>query len=1159
MPGSRHSAGKRLGKGDHPQTRSIEWGIRRVLTLTTVGASAVYLAVLFGLARMGETARRIWFDPVSGPPVYALTLAIYCTGWTFYGAVGAAAAGGWTYLPIYLGPILALIFARPVLGKAIRVGRLTATGSIADFIAARYGKSARLAALVTLLAVAAGIPYIALQLRALAASAAVMFSGPSSDPPGFSGFVMSGVIALLMAVMVMQFGVSKPRSTDRHSGLMLAVSLESIVKLAAFLMLAIALASMSGLGGSPSLTRFVEHAGAQETPPAIWWIATTLLSALAVLCLPRQFHVAVVEGANEDHLRTAAWIFPLYLALFAIAIPSVAITGIEQASHLPGDTLVVSVPLLLEREGLAVFVFLGGLAAATGMMIVAGLALATMVTNDLVLPIVLRRTSTTGGLGRRLIHIRRLMVAVLFAAAWGFDFALGEGVPLAAIGLLAFAGVAQFAIPLIGGLYWRRGHEWGAMAGIIAGGAVWLVALVGPVFASDAVGGVDTSSASFAIAALASLGINCLAYLIGSLLAVPGVLDEAQADLFVGAFRLAPPTSALGSEAERAELEHLVGEVLGPAGVASFRRSIRDDPSPEVMLQHVEQLLAATVGAAAARVLLARSVPISRLSSHDARAMLGDATTALATQLAQLRLTVETVTLGLAMIGADHRITLANRRFVASLGGDAAQAISGLPLERMVETARIRHGLDLAKILTPPTSGTARREVGLSDGRTLDIAVTPLPDGGRVVTIEDVTERLRNRQLLERSKEDLERRVIERTSDLESARAVAEAANAAKGRFLAACGHDLMQPLAAARLFTARLAEDTDVGGEQKEAVGRVETALMSLEDMVTPLLDIARLDRGGARPERQAVAIDQVLSPLAAEGRALAEARGLTFRYRGDDAVVETDPHWLRRILQNFLTNALRYTESGGVLLASRRRSHPTLGSVLRVAVWDTGPGIDPDKQAMIFEEFRRLSPDSQGLGLGLAIVERSASMLGHPLVVHSRPGHGSQFAVDVPLTTAPAAPAAQPVASQIDDDFEGLRVTVVDDDDGVRTGMAHLLSGWGMQVTDYADPGLVPRGPEHQPDLIIVDYRMGSDRDDGLTLLADLRRHWGAEVPAVLVTAEPADTVADRASAMGVDFLSKPLKPARLRALLNRRLPSHPASDPPHSSPGPTETAAQ
>ncbi|MBK1731208.1 sensor histidine kinase [Thiococcus pfennigii] len=609
-----------------------------------IGLAFAYLGLLFGVAYWADRRADQGRSVIAHPTIYALSLAVYCTAWTFYGSVGRAAASGLDFLTIYLGPTLMALLWGSLLVKMVRVSKAERITSIADFIGSRYGKSQVLGGLVTVIAVVGVVPYIALQLKAIAWSFQILHHYPEVRMPGDGDQPLWGdtafVIALLLAAFTILFGTRQLDASERHEGLVAAIAVESLVKLVAFLVAGVyityRLLNLEGVAPPPSLPPL-----SPDIPPLLDWLAISGLAALAVMLLPRQFQVAVVENGDVRHVRRAIWLFPLYLFLINLFVLPIAVAGLVvfPDGDVDADTFMLTLPIAFEQPWLALLVFVGGLSAATGMVIVETIALSTMVSNDLILPLLLRRArgrSPPADLGRRLLAIRRgAIVAILLLGYLYYRFA-GEAYALVSIGLISFVAVAQFAPAVIGGLYWRGGTREGALAGLSAGFLVWVYTLLLPSFAKSAwlpvafmesgPGGLDLLAplALFGVVGwneithglFWSLTANIVAFVAVSALREPNAVEAAQARLFVDVERRAALKRATlwRGSAEVAELRALAERFLGvertQAAFGRFAqaRGIADPaalPADGETVDFAETLLSGAVGGASARVMVA--------------------------------------------------------------------------------------------------------------------------------------------------------------------------------------------------------------------------------------------------------------------------------------------------------------------------------------------------------------------------------------------------------------------------------------------------------------------------------------------------------------------------------------------------------------------------
>lgn len=1133
---------------------------------TVLALSLAYLGLLFAVAYIGDRYARDWSASSMAPAVYGLSLAIYCTSWTFYGAVGRAATSGIDFIFIYTGPALVVIVGYPMLRKMVRVAKQHNVTSIADFLASRYGKSRAVGVSATLFATVGVLPYIALQLQAVSSS----FSTIAEPIPGVAGGVVhtdtSLIVAALMAVFTILFGVRNVSASEQHRGMMLAIAFESVVKLLALLTVGPFVLwvlfdgpsdLMARLERAPAIAERLTHDG---TP--LSWIVMTLLSAMAFLCLPRQFHVAVVEHGHPASLKTARWLFPVYLVLINIFVVPIAAAGLLLLGpQISPDLYVLQLPLAGGEGWLSAFVFIGGLSAATSMVIVACMALSGMIGNELVMPYLLRRPNLGGAgvareMGPLVVLVRRTAVVLILMAGYAYERIISGYLPLASIGLISFCAVANLAPGLVLGLYWRGAHRYGVVAGLAGGFVVWLYALLLPTLRQNTGAAQVAPLKPYLPAPLSDLDavgqgfVVCIlvnaALLIGvSLLARPIARDREQASSFVlGAEPEQPEQQPPAATARIEELRELLTRFVGSE--RALRALSGERLSIEMALARAERTLSGTLGSASARIIIAAFGRRGRLLPRSARALIDEASEAIRYNYEILRNTLDHVGMGIAAFDREGRLEIFNDRFTTLLSLDDDAVAVGAAPQQFGAAADV-----VALLRRPETPQT--HEIATREGRVIELRLDPLPGDGFVATCNDVTARVHTAQALResdrqlrQSTETLEQRVIERTSELEASRAEAEAANLGKTRFIAAASHDLLQPLHAARLFTAAMI-DRDPGNDLG---GKIDTSLGAVESLLDALLDISKLDAGAFKPEKRPFALQPLFESLATAFAPLAARRGVELVVVPTRAFVSTDPAFLRRILQNLLSNALRYGRVEGrpsrVLLGCRRIAGAGGAEELRIEVKDNGPGIAADKQIIIFDEFVRLQPEDEapreerGLGLGLAIVDRIARMLDLPVGLASAPGRGSTFSVIVPrvpaVVAAPIAPPVpQPTLSIVAESF----VLCIDNEARVREAMATLLSGWGCRVAvaaSHAEALEQVARAGRLPDLVLADLHL-DEGPDGLEVVDALRRAWGHDVPAALITADRDPTLRLRARAQNVELLHKPVKPASLRALLRMR----------------------
>ena len=1130
-----------------------------VLLLVSIG----YGALLFGVAWWGERhplyPQRPWLRPL----VYSLALAVYCSSWTFYGAVGSAMRHGLGYLPIYLGPILLMVFGWRLIERLTLVSRRQNVVSIADFISSRYGRSRRLAALVAVIALVGVVPYLALQYKAVAMSLQVL----ANDAPGSGGVLTDPAlyVALVMALFAILFGARHVDATEHHHGMMLAIALESLIKLLA--LLAVGLFAWIWLSGRGDVAVQSMQTLFARMPPTNF-IAQTLLAFLAIICLPRQFHVAVVECADPRDVRRARWLFGGYLVLVALLVIPIATAGAGMLGGAAlGDRVMLQLPLADQRTALAVVAYVGGFSAASGMVIVASIALATMISNDLVMPLLLRRSGdhqAAVATAARVLWIRRVAILVLAAVAYAYARYSSQESSLASYGLVAFAAVAQFAPGLVAGLYWDGATRRGVETGMLAGFCLWAYTLLLPaLFGGEQPGawlphgpaGIEwlRPQALFGIEGLDLLTHGTLwsllanvAVMVGlSLRQPPDALERARVAPFLQPYTAQRPVAGDGPGRVRVgDLLELAGRVTGQRHASRafadqarlLQRELRPDAAADrLWLQFCERLLAASMGAASARLLVTSLLRGSGMDLSDVVAVLDEAGQELRFNREILSTTLENISAGVAVVDRQMRLVAWNRRYQQLFDYPEGMLYVGRPVADLIRYNAARgelgHGdveVQVQRRIDHMRAGTSHvfERTG-ADGRVIELRGQPLPGGGYVTSYNDVTDFKRAEAALREANDTLEQRVAERSR-------AAEAAQQSKTRFLAAISHDVLQPLNAARLFASALRDGAGLEPEQRHLAERVDASLRAAEELLDGLLDVSRLDAGGLQPTLADFDAGALVRELAAQYAPVAAARNLELRVHAGAVWVRSDRRLLRRVLQNFLANALRYTRHGRIVLGLRRR-----GEELEVQVWDTGPGIPASHMAQIFDEFHRYTQEfdwgEQGLGLGLSICQRISRLLGHALDARSVVGHGSMFSIRLPRAAQPAAVPAPVAAAAFNagDSLAGLRVLCVDNDHEILAGMRALLGRWQVEVICASTVDAALEQLAQRPDVMLVDYHL-HDRLDGLETLAALQAAAARPLPGALLTADGRDALKLLARERGFRVLTKPVKPASLRALL-------------------------
>jgi len=1140
--------------------------------------SITYLLALFIIAYLGDkyasTYTRRW-----RPAILSLCLGIYFTAWTFYGTTGQAIHKGWYIPPTFVGSILLFALAVPFIKKLIAAGKKHNSTSIADFISSHYGKSQSLAILVTLVCIVALLPYFSLQLKAVSLSYSIL------TEPGGSVLANSILIpfwrdaafyiALLMAVFAIMFGTRHIDIKEHHDGLMLAIAFESLVKLFSFCAVGYYAGYQLHGGLKDLLVEASSNPNVQQLISAQdtnGYTAAVILGMAMIVCLPRLFHVLVVESDGPDDVDTAQWVFPLYalvLAFFTLVIVFAGVLYFEQDTS-AAEFAFLSLPVAAEKPGLSLLAYLGGLSAATSMVIVATVTLATMICNDIVMPILFRyrlcRVHQRENVVSLLLTIRRTTIVVILLLAYFYYRLLGSYDYLGAIGLLSLSLIAQLAPAIVGALYWRRGHKLGVYTGIAVGSVLWVYTLLLPTV-------IRAGWLSETILQKGPMGIDWL--LPEALFGIEGLdrlshgvywslLANSMVFICVSLYRNARrPTSGKveqTGELTIAAVQKLVARFIGAdqarLALMEYTQNKKiesiDIPAESGLIHYVENLLAGFIGAASARRVFELAGKENTASGTDPESFILETSEITRFSRELLQASIDNISQGISV--ADHNLQLVawNKRYLELFEYQEGMIHVGTKVEDL-----IRFNAQRGECGSGPIDEHVRKRLAYmrrgsaytferirADQTVLEIQGNPMPGGGFVTTYTDITDYTRVVGELKHTNENLEQRVEQRTKEysdlnrqLMQAKSVAEKANQSKTRFLAAAGHDLIQPLNASRLFLTAL-QQRDMPAEHLALVEHLANSQQTAEALIRELLDIAKIDAGAVTPDVDNFPISVILDSLATDYCALAEEEGLHFVKKNCNVIVQSDPALLRRILQNFLANALRYTRSGRVLLGCRRESN-----FLRIEIWDTGPGIPEQFIGEIFTEFKRLDTSKRdgGLGLGLATVQRLCQLMGHPLEVKSQLGKGSVFSVTVPMGVAPnkavTTGAGLRKGGLSKNLIAGLKVLCIDNDRAILTGMEAVIGRWGCEVICCRSEAEVQVAVDSggTPDVILVDYHL----DDGLTGIAlsrDLLARWQVTLPCIVISADRSEEVKAEAHGHGFMFIQKPLKAAALRAGLDR-----------------------
>ena len=1124
-----------------------------------------YLLGLFALARWGEKnstqAKRL----SNHPAIYSLALAIYCTAWTFYGSVGEATRTNWNYLPILLGPILLYLFGYRFIYKLALVSKKQHITTISDFISSRYGKRQTVALMVTLIALLATIPYIALQLKAIG-SAFIILSGQ------VNGQLVIFLSAVAIAIFSIFFGTKNTDVTEYRRGLMLAIAFESTIKLLALVVVAIVGVVLWKQQTSDVVLSSLTNNDALATFHTSSFWGQTLMAAAAVICLPRQFHVAIVDNLSLDHLKTARWLFPLYLTIIAITIPIISLAGQNLFAHttIEPDTFVLSIAVLSDSFVMQCLVFIGGLSAATAMIIVATLTLSTMLTNDVIMPKLLANThfdKNSVDYTNKILHIRRLVIGAILLLAFFYQQQIADASPLSSLGLLAFSLVVQLLPSIVGGLYWKRGHAHGVYAGFIAGIGSWILWLIVPWLDSGVAKTNVLQSDDITQGAMLSLAFNTIAYIVFSLLANQRLADKIQALAFVAPKEaLTPRTKRRLGKTQAIDLLTLMNTFLGESRCQhllcdyelNFATKVEPyEPPDQDFLAFCERALGGVLGASTAKALLDSALNGRKLDFEEMANVFDETTQAMQFNMSALLVSLESIDQGISVVDKELNLVAWNKRYMDLFDYPDELITIGTPIEKLVRYNALRGECGVGDIddlvnkrLEHMRLGHAHRFIRQrSDGKMIEMVGNPLPGGGFVTSFSDVTEHVEIQKALKDANIDLQIRVQKRSEEVQAINAelhkeiarraelevkltkamkIAEQANRSKTHFLAMASHDILQPLNAAKLYLSALNEMAKPD-EVDAIIEKLSESIDSSETLIGTLLDIARLDQGGLQAQMGLHSFVEIVSPLIDETRMMAAKKNLRLRVRVADVWVNTDRTYLFRIVQNLLSNAVKYTDSGHILFSARKRN----GQLL-VQVWDSGLGISDEQQKQVFNDFYRVSNNKEhGVGLGLGVVSRLAEKIDAKITLSSELGRGSVFGFSLPLGTAQhksVSSAPRSISS-----VSNLVALCIDDKQENLDAMQTLLSKWQIKSLIANNVERAKQQFDHaKPHVLLVDYQL-EDTLNGIELIGLLRQHSGTTIPALLLSANQEDEIKQLCLDMDIVYLSKPIKPARLRAFLS------------------------
>ncbi len=966
-----------------------------------------YLCLLFLIAYFAEHRERLGKSIVSNPYVYSLSLAVYCTSWTFYGSVGKAATSGFSFLTIYLGPTLIAALWMVLLRKIIRISKENRITTIADFIGARYGHSLFLSALVTLVAVIGITPYLGLQIKAIISTLSIL-SGQTK------GIAAAGwYITMLLGVFSIIFGARRLDASERHEGLIFAIAFESIIKLIAFLVVGfyVSYILFGGIGDIFDRIKGSEYGdllyiGGGTRVSYMEWASLIFLSMTAIMFLPRQFHVAVVENSDIRHVSKAMWLFPLYLLIINIFVMPVAFGGLLLGGRqADADMFMLTIPMGQGNSMIALLTFIGGFAAATGMIIVESLALSTMVMNSLVMPAIFRFNEMKG-FPLVILNLKRIVILACVFMGYIFAVEIGEFYTLVDIGLKSFEAMTIFLPAIILGLYWKRGNRLGALAGITAGFIIWFYTLLIPAllkagiignqglfsmvfnsqllnpYALFGLSGLDKWSHSL----FWGLFFNLLFYVGISIATKQTPEEERQALIFVESYapEALPGRSDYSLQAIEAVLEQYIGRRESAEFVDGFlfrNRLQRENLSPYDLgrlRDEAMRILSGSLGSAIATIIFEDKLQITEKERGDLSDSIRQMTDTLRLSRQELREAnkslaylkefseniIESAPAGIVTIDSARRVTYWNREMEAITGINRAAAAN-----RTISVL-------LPWISTGTFEKNEKSEVTLQTPaqQYFKISINPFtdPSGGYVVIFDDITERRKmEEQLLQALK------------------------LASIGKLTAGISHEIGNPLASISSLVQELRSiPAETQGTEKffsSSLSTINSHIERIARIVRSLGDFARI----GTKEKISINISEIIERTMNLVRYDSRFKGIDLSLKiRTTPYIKGNPDQIQQVFMNLIINALDAMPEGGRLLIETKIEEKHILVIIR----DTGHGIDEAVMEKIFDPFFSTKPLGRGTGLGLSICYGIIREHSGSISVQSKKGRGTSISISLP-----------------------------------------------------------------------------------------------------------------------------------------------------------------
>jgi len=1155
-----------------------------------VTVSIGYIGLLFLIAYLGGKYRNK-LKAKQQTIIYALSLGVYCTSWGFLGTTAQAANHSFTYISVYLAPILLFVFAWPFIQRIIKTSLQLKITSIADLLSARFGKSQNLAVIITLVALIGTMPYIALQLKAIIYSYQIL-----QETPDLPIWQLGLIVSIILAVFTIIFGIRTIDITERHPGVMIAIAFESLVKLIAFLLVGLFVCFV--IYDSPmtiwELSKEQLDISKQfEFSSLVGMFGMLIIVMSAFLCLPRQFQVMFVEIKEQKNSAHARWLLPVYVLIFAFFAGPLGLAGnLNYGNSLEADAYVLFLPALNGQTWLSLFAFLGAVSAASSMVIVSTIALSTMLSNEIVFPLMFKFSRQPNHdfnhFQSQLLLIRKALVLLVVFLSYGL-LLLSPPDTLSSLGEVAFGAIAQIGPALFVAFYWRKATLAGVLSGISCGFIIWTVFNLLPQLGIYAHPLANSDLPSTTVVTLIGLLINVIALFFVSLLTRQSIREQMQSKFFYKDRKKTQWSLPIQPKVDIVELEFLVARFIGKEKASKcFRQfhnarfSKNNKEFNEAILFHAENTLARVLGSASAKLVTSFAVSGRGMAFEQVAKLVEDnSTQQLEFSRTVLQSAIENVSEGISVIDSELKLVAWNKQYLDIFNYPENFIYIGCPISQLIHFNISQQNyfvqdidLQVEKRIQFIKAGSQHNsEYKLKNGKTIRIEGNPIPGGGFVMIFSDITIYRQTEKVLKEENTDLESRVRFRTAELEQAnkelalancelaqaQAKAEQAHLKKSQYLKACSHDLLQPLSAARLFSSAISLSPKVSKEEREQIKQIDNSLEIANSLLLDLNEIARIESGNITPNIAPIEVKTLFTMLTSEFNALTEEYRVEFHCKTSKLYIASDITLLARIIQNFLSNAFRYAHTDDkknqnkVLLGCRRQ-----GNELSIQVFDNGPGIPTDKQQQVFEQFTQLNTSNaigpKGLGLGLNIAQSLACILNHKINLKSQVNHGCLFSINVPICVAPVMKNIIPPPARMS--LSGVGVLCIDNEKAILQGMTELLTAWQCHVytaIDAKQAREIYAKHEDDIDILLVDYQLtgspqeadmfgeemlSDDKINGIALIKQIRAMSHHSLPAILISATTDAKLKSFAQQADIGYLRKIIKPIALRALMSSLL---------------------